>query len=324
MREITYTVALREAITEEMENDKNVFLIGEDIADFGGVFGVTKGLLDKFGRNRVRQTPISEGAIIGAAVGSAMTGIRPIAEIMYVDFITFGIDQMVNQAAKLGYMSAGAVKVPLVVRAQQGCGTCEAAQHSQQLEAWFMHTPGLKVAMPSDAYDAKGLLKIAIRDDNPVVFLEHRLLYATKQNVPDETWTVPFGKAAIKRKGKEITVVATSFCVHKALAAAEKLSGKIDVEVIDPRTLVPLDIDTITESVKKTGRLLVVHESVTQCGVGAEIVRQVMEKCFRSLKSVPKVLGGASIPMPFSRVLEEKAIPQELDIIETVEKMIKE
>ncbi|MFH1614081.1 MAG: alpha-ketoacid dehydrogenase subunit beta [Planctomycetota bacterium] len=324
MREITYTAALREALTEEMQADESVFLIGEDIADFGGVFGVTRGLLEKFGRSRVRQTPISEGAIVGAAVGAAMTGLRPVAEIMYVDFVNFAMDQIVNQAAKVRYMSGGTVKAPLVLRAQQGCGTCESAQHSQQLEAWFVHTPGLRVAIPSDVYDAKGLLKTAIRDDNPVVFLEHRLLYALRQEVPDGSWTVPFGQAAVKRKGKDITVVATSFCVHKALKAAGKLSNEIDIEVIDPRTLVPLDIDTIAISVKKTGRLLVVHESVTECGIGAEIVRQVVKRCFKSLKSPPRVLGGANVPMPFSKVLEERAVPQEKDVIETIETMLKE
>lgn len=324
MREITYTVALREALTEEMELDESVFLIGEDIADFGGVFGVTKGMLDKFGRRRICQTPVSEGAIVGTAVGAALTGLRPVAEIMYVDFITFAMDQVINQAAKLRYMSGGAVQIPLVIRAQQGSGTCEAAQHSQSLEAWFMHTPGLKVAMPSTVYDAKGLLKTAIRDNNPVIFLEHRLLYANRQEVPDNTWTVPFGQAAVRRDGKDITVVATLKMVQETMSAAEQLSPQIDIEIIDPRTLVPLDIDTIVRSIEKTGRLLVVHESVTQCGVGAEIVRQVVERCFKYLKSPPKVLGGQYIPMPFSKILEEKVVPQEADIIEAVQNMLSE
>ncbi|HBG25815.1 MAG: pyruvate dehydrogenase [Lentisphaerae bacterium GWF2_38_69] len=322
MRDITYTAALREALFEEMEIDESVFLIGEDIADFGGVFGVTKNLLQKFGRKRVCQTPISEGAIIGAAVGAAMTGLRPVAELMYVDFILFAMDQTVNQAAKLRYMSGGTVKVPVVIRAQQGCGTCEAAQHSQQLEAWFMHTPGLKVVIPSNPYDAKGLLKTAIRDDNPVIFLEHRMLYSARQQVPDDTWTIPFGRAEIKKSGKDITVVATSLCVHKALEVAK--DNHFDIEVIDPRTLVPLDIDTIAESVVKTGRLLVVHESIAQCGVGAEIIRLITEQYFKAFKTAPKVLGGAYVPMPFAKVLEENAVPQKRDIIETINNMMKE
>lgn len=322
MRDITYTAALREALFEEMEIDESIFLIGEDIADFGGVFGVTKNLLQKFGRKRVCQTPISEGAIIGAAVGAAMTGLRPVAELMYVDFIQFAMDQTVNQAAKLRYMSGGTVKVPVVIRAQQGCGTCEAAQHSQQLEAWFVHTPGLKVVIPSNPYDAKGLLKTAIRDDNPVIFLEHRLLYSAKQQVPEGTWTIPFGQAEVKKSGKDITVVATSLCVHKALEVAK--DNHFDIEVIDPRTLVPLDIDTIAESVVKTGRLLVVHESITQCGVGAEIIRLITEQYFKAFKTAPKVLGGAYVPMPFAKVLEENAVPQKRDIIETINNMMKE
>jgi len=322
MRDITYTAALREALFEEMEIDESVFILGEDIADFGGVFGVTKNLLQKFGRKRVCQTPISEGAIIGAAVGAAMTGLRPVAELMYVDFIQFAMDQTVNQAAKLRYMSGGTVKVPVVIRAQQGCGTCEAAQHSQQLEAWFVHTPGLKVVIPSNPYDAKGLLKTAIRDDNPVIFLEHRMLYSARQQVPDDTWTIPFGRAEIKKSGKDITVVATSLCVHKALEVAK--DNHFDIEVIDPRTLVPLDIDTIAESVVKTGRLLVVHESIAQCGVGAEIIRLITEQYFKAFKTAPKVLGGAYVPMPFAKVLEENAVPQKRDIIETINNMMKE
>ena len=322
MRDITYTAALREALFEEMEIDESVFILGEDIADFGGVFGVTKNLLQKFGRKRVCQTPISEGAIIGAAVGAAMTGLRPVAELMYVDFIQFAMDQTVNQAAKLRYMSGGTVKVPVVIRAQQGCGTCEAAQHSQQLEAWFVHTPGLKVVIPSNPYDAKGLLKTAIRDDNPVIFLEHRMLYSARQQVPDDTWTIPFGRAEIKKSGKDITVVATSLCVHKALEVAK--DNHFDIEVIDPRTLVPLDIDTIAESVVETGRLLVVHESIAQCGVGAEIIRLITEQYFKAFKTAPKVLGGAYVPMPFAKVLEENAVPQKRDIIETINNMMKE
>ncbi len=322
MRELTYLDALNEALREEMERDENVFLIGEDIGSFGGVFGVEKGLWEKFGEKRVRQTPISEDAIVGTAVGAAMTGLRPVAEIMYIDFITCCMDQVVNQAAKLRYMSGGNLKMPLVIRAQGGSGTAEAAQHSQSLEAWFVHTPGLKVVMPATVYDAKGLLKTAIRDDNPVIFLEHRLLYNMKDNVPEGEWTVPFGKAEVKQEGKDITIVATSLMIHKALEAAKELAGNISIEVIDPKTLVPLDIDTILESVKKTSRLLVVHEAPTIAGVGAEIVRQVVEKAFDYLDGAPRVLGGKSIPMPFAPTLEKACTPQKEDIIKFVKEMV--
>ena len=322
MRELTYLDALNEALREEMERDENVFLIGEDIGPFGGVFGVEKGLWEKFGEKRVRQTPISEDAIVGTAVGAAMTGLRPVAEIMYIDFITCCMDQVVNQAAKLRYMSGGRLKMPLVIRAQGGGGTAEAAQHSQSLEAWFMHTPGLKVVMPSTVYDAKGLLKTAIRDDNPVIFLEHRLLYNIKDNVPEGEWTVPFGKAEVKQEGKDITVVATSLMVHKALEAAKELVDSISIEVIDPRTLVPLDTNTILESVKKTSKLLVIHEAPTIAGVGAEIVRQVVEGAFDYLDGAPRVLGGRSIPMPYAPALEKACIPQKEDIVKFIKEMI--
>lgn len=322
MRELTYLGALNEALREEMERDENVFLIGEDIGPFGGVFGVEKGLWEKFGEKRVRQTPISEDAIVGTAVGAAMTGLRPVAEIMYIDFVTCCMDQVTNQAAKLRYMSGGRIKMPLVIRAQGGSGTAEAAQHSQSLEAWFVHTPGLKVVMPATVYDAKGLLKTAIRDDNPVIFLEHRMLYNIKDNVPEGEWTVPFGKAEVKHEGKDITIVATSLMVHKALEAAKELAGSISIEVIDPRTLVPLDIDTILKSVKKTSKLLVVHEAPTIAGVGAEIVRQVVENAFDYLDGAPRVLGGRSIPMPYAPILEKACTPQKEDIVKLIKEMM--
>ena len=259
-----------------MERDETILLIGEDI----GIYGVTEGLLGRFGERRVKQTPISESAIVGAAVGAAITGLRPVAEIMYIDFITTAMDQIVNQSAKLSFMSGGQVRLPLVIRTPGGAGTREAAQHSQSLEAWFIHTPGLKVVMPSTAYDAKGLLKSAIRDSYPVIFIEHKLLYSQKESVPEGEWLVPLARADIKRKGDDITVVATSFMVHEALEAAEILSREMSVEVIDPRTLVPLDIETIIDSVRKTGRLLVIHEACTRGGIGAEIVREVTERTF--------------------------------------------
>ena len=323
MREIRYVDALNEAIREEMERDGNIFLIGEDIGPLGGSFGVYKGLFDKFGEKRVRQTPISESAIIGTAVGAAMTGLRPIAEIMYIDFITCGMDQVTNQAAKLSFMSGGQVKIPLVIRTQQGPGTREAAQHSQNLEAWFVHTPGLKVVMPSSVYDAKGLLKSSIRDNSPVIFIEHRLLYFKKESVPDGDWLVPLGEAEIKRKGDDITVVATSFMVHQVLEAAKIVSDKIRIEVIDPKTLVPLDIEKIIASIKKTKRVLIVHEAPVRGGVGAEILRQITEKAFDYLDTPPKVLGGANTPIPFSACLEDACIPQKEDIIKAVKEMVK-
>ena len=322
MREIAYTQALSEVLSEEMERDEAVFLIGEDIGAFGGVFGITKGFVERFGERRVRQTPICESAMIGTAVGAAMTGLRPVAEIMYVDFVTVAMDQIANQAAKLRYMSGGQVTMPLVIRTQGGDGSAEAAQHSQSLEAWFVHVPGLKVVMPATPYDAKGLLKAAIRDDNPVMFIEHKLLYSEKQTVPEGEWLVPLGEAEVKSEGDDITVVATSLMVHRTLKAAEALSGEISVEVIDPRTLVPLDIEAILKSVEKTGRLLVVHEACTRAGIGAEIVREIVEKAFDYLDAPPKVLGGLNIPMPYTPPLEKAVTPQEEDIIKAVREMV--
>jgi len=323
MREIRYVDALNEAVREEMVRNENIFLIGEDIGPLGGGFGIYKGLFNEFGEKRVRQTPISESAIIGTAVGAAMTGLKPIAEIMYIDFITCGMDQVINQAAKLSFMSGGSIKMPLVIRTQQGVGTREAAQHSQNLEAWFVHTPGFKVVMPSTPYDAKGLLKASIRDESPVIFIEHRLLYFKKGPVPEGEYLVPLGEVEIRREGKDITMVATSLMVHKALEAAETLSPEISVELIDPRTLVPLDIDRIIESVKKTGKILILHEAPARGGIGAEILREVTEKAFEYLHSPPRVLGGLNTPIPFSPPLEDACIPQKEDIIKVVREMVK-
>ncbi len=324
MREIRYVDALNKAIREEMIRDGNIFLIGEDIGPLGGTFGVYKDLFREFGEKRVRQTPISESAIIGTAVGAAMTGLRPIAEIMYIDFITTAMDQVINQAAKLSFMSGGNVQMPLVIRTQQGPGTREAAQHSQNLEAWFVHTPGLKVVMPSSPYDAKGLLKSSIRDNSPVIFIEHRLLYFKKGSVPEGEWLVPLGEAEVKKEGNDITVVATSLMVHQALEAAEILSKEISVEVIDPRTLVPLDIEKVIASVKKTGRILILHEAPVRGGIGAEFVRQVTEKAFDYLDSPPRVLGGLNTPIPFSPPLENACVPQVEDIVGMVKEIVKE
>ena len=319
MRELTYVRALNEALVEEMERDPSVFLIGEDIGySGGGVFRVTTGLADRFGEKRLRETPISESAIIGTAVGAAATGLRPVAEIMYMDFITCAMDQVVNQAAKISFMSGGQVKLPLVIRTPSGMGTREAAQHSQSLEAWFIHAPGLKVVMPATAYDAKGLLKAAIRDEGPVLFIENRMLYYEKETVPEGEWLVPLGQAQIRREGKEVTVVATAFALSKVLKAAEALASEVSVEVIDPRTLVPLDVGAIVKSVEKTGRLLVVHESPARGGFGAEVVRQVVERAFDYLETPPRVLGGASTPIPYSPPLEDACLPQVQDVVSAV------
>jgi len=323
MREIRYVDALNEALREEMGRDKNIFLIGEDIGPLGGTFGVSRGLYDKFEKKRVRQTPISESAIIGTAVGAAMTGLRPIAEIMYIDFITTAMDQVVNQAAKLSFMSGGQFKLPLVIRTQEGSGTREAAQHTQSLEAWFVHTPGLKIAVPSTPYDAKGLLKTSIRDEGPVIFIEHKFLYDKRGGVPEEEYLIPLGKAEIKTKGNDLTVVATSLMVYKVLEVAEEISNEINIEVIDPRTLVPLDIETILKSVEKTGKLLVVHEACTRGGIGAEIVREVAEKAFDYLDAPPRVLGGLNTPIPYSSSLESICVPQKEDIIRAVREITK-
>ena len=271
MRTITYREAINEALAEEMRRDPNVFLLGEDIADpFGGSYKVTKGLSTEFGTSRVRNTPISEAGLAGAAVGAAMAGMRPVAEIMYIDFASCCFDAIANQAAKIRYMSGGQVEVPIVFRTQQGAGRSSAAQHSQSWEALFAHIPGLKVVMPSNPYDAKGLLKTAIRDDDPVIFIEHKLLYAVKGEVPEEEYTIPFGKAEIKREGSDVTIVASLRMVDFALKAAEKLAEDgISAEVIDLRTIVPLDKETIVNSIKKTGRLAVAQEAVERCGFGS-------------------------------------------------------
>ena len=322
MKEITYVNALNEALYEEMERDEKVFLIGEDIGPYGGVFGVTKGLYEKYGFERVKQTPISESAIIGAAVGAAITGLRPVAEIMYLDFITLAIDQIVNQAAKLYFMSGGQTNVPMVIRAQYGTGTAEAAHHSQCLEAWFAHVPGLKVVMPSTAYDAKGLLKSSIRDSNPVIFLEHRVLYSKRFEVPDGDWIVELGKGDIKRNGKDITVIATGIMVERTLQASKDLSPEIDIEIIDPRTIYPLDLGLILKSVKKTGNVLIVHEAVTRFGIGAEILRNIIGNSFDYLDSPPKVLGSIDTPVPYSVPLEKAVVPQKDDIVRAVRKIL--
>ncbi len=321
MRKIRYADALNEALIEEMARDERVFVIGEDVDLYGGVFKLTRHLVERFGPHRVVGTPISEEGFVGLAVGAAMTGLCPVVEIMYMDFIMLAMDQMVNQMAKLRYMSGGQFPMPVTIRAQAGAGTAEAAQHSQSLEAWFVHVPGIKVVMPATVYDAKGLLKSAIRDNNPVVVIENRVLFYEFEEVPDGEWIVPLGRAELARPGSDVTVVATGYTRRKALAAAEKLDGELSVEVIDPRTIQPLDLETIVASVRKTGRLLVVHEAPTCCGVGAEIVRRVVAEAFHYLDAPPQVLGGTDVPMPFSPPLEQACLPQEATIMSAVRKL---
>lgn len=324
-REITYLEAVREAMSQEMRQNEDVFILGEDIGVYGGAFGVTRGMIEEFGPERVRNTPISEAAIAGAAVGSALTGMRPILELQFSDFITIAMDQIVNQAAKTRYMFGGKGKVPMVLRTPSGSGTGAAAQHSQSLEAWMAHIPGLKVVQPSTAYDAKGLLKAAIDDDNPVIFYEHKLLYRTSDIVPEEQYSIPLGKADVKREGTDVTIVATAIMVHKALEAAAELEKEgISVEVIDPRTIVPLDEETIINSVKKTGHLIVVHEAVKRGGIGGEIASMIAEsEAFDYLDAPIKRLGGLAIPIPYNPTLEKAAIPQVADIITAVKETVK-
>lgn len=319
MREITYAAAVAEALIEEMDRDERVFLIGEDI---GPVRERGDDLFAQFRQRRVWQTPISEAAFTGLAAGAAAAGLRPVVEIMYCDFLTVCLDQVCNQAAKINLMSGGQFSVPMVIKTPAGCGTREGAHHSQSLEAWLMHTPGLKVVMPSCPYDAKGLLKAAIRDDGPVVYIQHRLLHPLTQEVPEGEWTVPLGEAAVRREGTDLTLVATSYAVVKALAAAEIVAPRYSIEVLDPRSLVPLDVETITASVRKTARLLVVHEAPERGGAGAEVVRRVIGEVFGVLRRAPQVLGSRPVPMPYSPPLEDACIPQVSDIVAAVERLL--
>jgi len=325
MRTITYKEALREAIIEKMrEDDENVFMLGEDIGVYGGAFGLSLGMLEEFGPERILDTPMSEASFVGVAVGAAIMGMRPIVEIMFSDFITFGADQIINQAAKFRFMTGGQLKMPLVVRAPQGSGTGAAAQHSQNTEAWFLNIPGLKIVAPSNPYDAKGLLKSSIEDDNTVIFLEHKLLYSMKGEVPEEDYRVPLGKSKVVRSGKDATIVATSIMVKRSLEAAEMLEREgIQVEIIDPRTLKPLDINPIVESVKKTHRLLVVYEGCVTGGIGGEIISQVAEsEAFLYLDAPPFRLGGVDVPIPYNLNLERKATPQVEDIVSKVKEIV--
>ena len=324
MRELTTSQAIKEALSLEMRRDDHVFLLGEDVGLYGGAFGVTLGMIDEFGSERVRDTPISESAITGAAVGAALLGMRPVVEIQFSDFTTIAMDQLVNQAAKIRYMFGGKGKVPMVLRTPGGSGTGAAAQHSQSLEAWFAHIPGLKVVLPSSPAEAKGLLTAAIRDDNPVVFLEHKLLYKIKGDVPEEQYTIPIGKARVAREGKDVTIVSWSYTVVKALKAAEALAAEgIDAEVVDLRSLLPLDSETIIASVKKTGRLVIAHESVQHGGFGGEVAATIADsEAFGYLDAPIKRVGGKLTPIPCNPVLEAAAVPQVDDICAAVRSVL--
>ena len=323
VKKITYAQAIAEALDEEMQRDKNVILLGEDIGILGGNFKATVGLYEKYGEWRVKDTPISENSFIGLGVGAALTGLRPIAEIMFSDFLMLALDQIANQAAKIRYMSGGQVKVPLTIRTTLGGGRSGAAQHSQSLQALVCHIPGLKVVMPSSAAEAKGLLKTAIRDDNPVIFFEHKMEYNKTYEIPEEEYTIPFGVANILKKGKDITIVGTSNQALKALQAAKELTKEgIDAEIVDPRTLVPLDKNSIIKSVKKTGRLLVVDEGYERCGVAGEIAMSILKDVFYYLNGPIERLTTANLPFPFSPALEFPIIPDEKKIYQKVKDMV--
>ncbi|HEY53038.1 MAG TPA: alpha-ketoacid dehydrogenase subunit beta [Caldilineae bacterium] len=324
MRELSYAEALREALRQAMTADPNVFMIGEDIGVYGGAFGVSAGLIDEFGSERIIDTPISEAAITGACIGAALTGMRPVGEIQFMDFITLSMEQLVLQAAKIRFMFGGKAKVPFVLRTPAGSGTGAAAQHSQSLENWFVHVPGLKVVMPSTPYDAKGLLRAAIYDDNPVIFVEHKLLYKTKGPVPEAPYEIPLGQSKVVREGTDLTLIATSIMVVRALQAAEKLAEEgVEVEIIDPRTLSPLDMAPIEASIKKTGRALVVHEAVKTGGFGGEVAARIVEsEAFDYLEAPVRRLAGLDMPIPYNRTLEYHTVPQVEDIVAEARKLV--
>ena len=325
-RELTYAEAIREAIDLAMARDERVFLFGEDVGVYGGAFGVTEGLYQKYGPERVRDTPISEAVIAGVATGAALTGMRPIAEIQFMDFITLSMEQLVLQAAKLRFMLGGKVTVPFVLRTPAGAGTGAAAQHSESLENWFVHVPGLKVVMPSTPADAKGLLLGAIEDPNPVIFVEHKLLYRVKGEVPEGYYTLPLSRSQVKRSGRDVTIVATSLMVSRALEAAAQLAAEgIEVEVVDPCTLKPLDSDPIVRSVVKTGRVLIVHEACKTGGFGGELAAVIAEsEAFDFLDAPIRRLAGLDIPVPYNRELERRMVPQVDDIATAARRLVRE
>lgn len=323
MREIEYREAIREALDEEMQRDPDVFLIGEDIGIYGSSFRETQGLFEKYGPERIIDTPISESAIVGSGIGAALTGCRPVVAIMFIDFMTLAMDQIINQAAKIRFMSGNKLTIPMVIRTQGGYCIGMAAQHAQSLEALYYHIPGIKIVMPSNSYDVKGLLKTAIRDNEPVLFIEHKLLYTKKCHVPEEDYTIPFGKADIKREGKDITIITYSKMVYDSLMAAEELEkGKINCEVIDLRTLVPLDETAILNSVKKTGRCIIVSEACRKGSVASDIASIINEKAFDYLDAPVKIVTGLDTPIPYNSGLGEVSIPDKDDIAGAAREML--
>jgi acetoin:2,6-dichlorophenolindophenol oxidoreductase subunit beta len=323
MPELTYREAVRDALGKALREDERVFIMGEDIAEMGGSMAVTQGLLDEFGPGRVRNTPISEMAIVGSGIGAAIQGMRPIVEIMYEDFLTISMEQLVNQAAKHRTMSGGQVKVPLTIRTQGGAGWSPGAQHAQQLEAWFVHVPGLKVVFPSTPEDVRGLLWSSIYEDNPIIFFEHRTLYGIKDEVPDEIEPIEIGKARIHREGEDVTMIATGRLVHESLKAASQAEQDgISVEVFDPRTLQPLDEDALIASVKKTNRAVVAHEAVTRMGWGAEVAAVIQEKAFDYLDAPVARVGAKFTPIPFAPVMEEWVVPHSQDVLAAIKKTV--
>ena len=323
MPELTYREAVRDALSRAMREDDDVFIMGVDIAEMGGSMGVTQGMLDEFGPERVRNTPISEMAIVGSGIGAAMQGMRPVVEVMYEDFLTISMEQIVNQAAKHRYMSGGQLKVPLTIRTQGGAGWSPGAQHAQQLEAWLVHVPGLKVAYPSTPEDVRGLLWTSIYDDNPVIFFEHRLLYPVKGEVPEKLEPIPLGKARTIREGSDVTVIAIGPLVHRALDAAKQAEEDgISVEVIDPRTLQPLDEDALVESVKKTNRAVVAHEAVTRMGFGAEVAAILQYKAFDYLDAPIERVGAKFAPLAFAPVMEQFIIPHAEDVLAAIKRTV--
>src|SRR5213595_4021440 len=319
MPELSYREAVRDALSHAMREDQDVFIMGEDIAEMGGSMGVTAGMLDEFGPERVRNTPISEMAIVGAGIGAAIQGMRPVVEVMYEDFTTLAMEQIVNQAAKHRSMSGGQLKVPLTIRTQGGAGWSPGAQHAQQLEGWFVHVPGLKVVFPATPTDVRGLLWSAIYDDNPVVFFEHRTLYGIKEEVPDELEPIELGKARVHREGEDVTVVATGRLVHDALRAAEEAEGEgVSIEVVDPRTLQPLDEETLVASVKKTNRAVVAHEAVTRMGFGAEVAAILQYQAFDWLDAPVERVGSKFAPLPFAPAMEAFVVPHAETVLEAI------
>jgi pyruvate dehydrogenase E1 component beta subunit len=323
MPEVTYREAVRDALARALREDESVFVMGEDIAEMGGSMAVTQGLLDEFGPGRIRNTPISEMAIVGSGIGAAMQGMRPVVEIMYEDFLTLSMEQLVNQAAKHRTMSGGQLKVPLTIRTQGGAGWSPGAQHAQQLEAWFVHVPGLKVVFPSTPEDVRGLLWSSIYDDNPVVFFEHRTLYPVKGDVPDELEPIPLGKARVHREGTDVTVVATGRLVHESLRAAEEAEKDgISVEVVDPRTLLPLDEEAIVASVKKTTRCVTAHEAVTRGGFGSELAAVIQHGAFDWLDAPIERVGARFAPLPFAPVMEQWVVPHAADVLDAIRRTV--